>query len=313
MNRMKCTRCRAYADFANESHNAKYCAPCFKDHFLNQTSLAIEEQGLFNKNERILVAISGGKDSLGLWSALINLGYEADGIHVNLGFDEDSEKAQEVSETFAENNGLNLFIFDLKNEIGCDLLKLRQGTGKPACAVCGLVKRYIINGTAKAGGYDCVATGHNLDDETAKLLSNILRWRTHHLAHQSPLLEETESFVRKAKPFYRLDQSEIRYWAKLEEIDYHVKKCPHSKGATLDYHHEAMTLLEKRMPGTKRNFLFGFLAGGRKEIKTETKESTTCLSCGELSVSSNCIFCRTIKDKGQLPNFKRWWNNQFLR
>ncbi len=312
MNRMKCTRCRAYADFAHESHNAKYCAPCFKHHFLRQTQKAIDEHEMFSPKDRILVAVSGGKDSLGLWAALLHLKYEVDGIFIDLGFDEVSARAQKSCQVFADYHGQNLYVFSLVDEVGKTVVELKRGSGKPTCAVCGLIKRYIINGVAKAGAYDCVTTGHNLDDETAKLLSNVLRWREHHLAHQSPLLAERDGFVRKAKPFYRLDQEEIRYWNRLEEISFYAAKCPHSKGATLDYHNEALSLLEERMPGIKRNFLYGFFSGGQKVVQGEEKESLTCHSCGETSVSNLCVFCRLLAGKGKKPDFAKWWNKVSL-
>ena len=42
----------------------------------------------FGPQERILVAVSGGKDSLGLWDILNRLGYQADGLYLGLGIDE---------------------------------------------------------------------------------------------------------------------------------------------------------------------------------------------------------------------------------
>ena len=57
---------------------------------------------------------------------------------------------------------------------------------RSTCAVCGLSKRYVFNRAALEGGFDVVATGHNLDDEAATLLGNTLRWQTDAIARQSP-------------------------------------------------------------------------------------------------------------------------------
>ena len=43
-------------------------------------------------DDRILVAVSGGKDSLTLWSILLTLGYRADALYVDLGIPGYSEK-----------------------------------------------------------------------------------------------------------------------------------------------------------------------------------------------------------------------------
>jgi hypothetical protein len=42
---------------------------------------------MFTRDDRILMAVSGGKDSLGLWDILTRLGYKADGLYIGLGID----------------------------------------------------------------------------------------------------------------------------------------------------------------------------------------------------------------------------------
>ena len=42
---------------------------------------------MFTKEDRILVAVSGGKDSLALWDVLRRQGYQADGLYIDLGID----------------------------------------------------------------------------------------------------------------------------------------------------------------------------------------------------------------------------------
>ena len=46
----------------------------------------------------------------------------------------------------------------------------------------------LFNRAALEGGFDVVATGHNLDDEAATLLGNTLRWQTELIARQHPSL-----------------------------------------------------------------------------------------------------------------------------
>ena len=52
------------------------------------------------------------------------------------------------------------------------------------CSSCGLSKRHLFDATAIDGGFEVVATGHNLDDEAAVLLGNSLRWDLDYLARQ---------------------------------------------------------------------------------------------------------------------------------
>ena len=131
---------------------------------------------------------------------------------------------------------------------------------RPACAVCGLSKRYVFNRVAVERGYDVMVTGHNLDDEAATLLGNVLRWQDGFLARQRPLLPATDgSQVRKCKPLYRLSEREMAAYCIVTGIDYIVEECPLVDGNTGQELKAALNLIEQGSPGTKAQFLFGFL------------------------------------------------------
>ena len=60
-------------------------------------------------------------------------------------------------------------------------------------------------------GYTVLATGHNLDDEAARLLGNVLHWQTEYLQKQGPSLPGSlEGFAKKVKPLYRLAERKSR-------------------------------------------------------------------------------------------------------
>src|SRR5215217_6491454 len=122
--------------------------------------------------DRVLVAVSGGKDSLALWDLLLELGYQADGLYLSLGIGAYSERSKAVCEEFASERGATLVVHDLAAEHGYTIPEAAGGTGRSSCGVCGLSKRYVFNKAALDGGYDVVCTGHNLDDEAAVLFAN---------------------------------------------------------------------------------------------------------------------------------------------
>ena len=70
---MKCTRCKAPAVVALPSHNAAFCPECFLDFFSKQVDKGIREHGLMTRQDKVLVALSGGKDSLALLATLARL------------------------------------------------------------------------------------------------------------------------------------------------------------------------------------------------------------------------------------------------
>ena len=75
-----------------------------------------------------------------------------------------------------------------------------------------------------------IATGHNLDDEAAVLLGNVLRWETGYLGRQFPVLPASDGFARKVKPLVRLGEREMAAYCVLSGIDYQVEECPMAAG-----------------------------------------------------------------------------------
>ena len=59
-------------------------------------------------------------------------------------------------------------------------------TRRVPCSACGLSSATSSTQAALDGGYDVVATGHNLDDEAAVLFGNVLRWDLDYLGPPAP-------------------------------------------------------------------------------------------------------------------------------
>ena len=290
---MHCIRCRAPANVEVRRHRSAFCAGCYPDWFRNQVERAIDEQEMFTRGQRVLVAISGGKDSLALWHALLRLGYQADGMYLRLGIGGYSKRSQEASERFAAKHRLTLHQVDLKAEYGYAVPQLRnQREGKP-CAACGTVKRYHFNKLAVDLGYDVVATGHNLDDEAATLFGNVIHWQTDFLGRQGPVLEATHpKLARKVKPLYRLAERDTAAYAIIERIEYILEECPMAVGAKSLEYKEALNLLEERQPGLKYRFLVGFLRNRPALAAGERVTIRECGECGQPTTGEICAYCR---------------------
>src|SRR4029450_977076 len=147
------------------------------------------------------------------------------------------------------------------------------------------------------GGYDVVATGHNLDDEAAVLLGNVLRWDLDYLARQHPALPAATGFARKVKPLYRLGEREMAAYCVLERIDYQVEECPMAAGNRHLGYKDTLNELEARSPGTKAAFLVGILARAHPQLVRDDAEGAgvelhPCPSCGAPTPSDVCAFCR---------------------
>jgi uncharacterized protein (TIGR00269 family) len=258
---------------------------------------------MFTREERILVAVSGGKDSLSLWDVLLDLGYEAEGLYIDLGIDGGLEYSHgsmaKITQFMESRPEARLHVVDVQATYGQTIAEVSKrklrGRGKP-CSVCGLVKRHEMNRVAQEQGFSVLATGHNLDDEVAVLLSNTLHWQVGYLARQAPVLQEREGLTRKVKPFCRLHEREAAAYALLRGIDYIYDECPYVEGSTTIFYKELLNRLEAQSPGSKLQFYQGFLrakkAGSFAEQAKEV-ELTPCPECGQpTSVPGKCAFCR---------------------
>ena len=253
---MKCKICKATAVVALRSHNAAFCPDCYLKFFARQVEKGIEGQKLFTRDERILVALSGGKDSLALMLELSRQGYDVTGLHIDLGIPESSPVARGVVERFCAKHGLKLMVKELAAE-GLAIPLVKERLNRPVCSACGKIKRHFFNKVALDEGFDALATGHNLDDEVARLFSNTLRWDTAYLSDQGPRLDGEDGFARKVKPLWRLTEFETANYAFLMGIEHHYAPCPYSPGASFSTLKALLQRLEAAMPWPQTGLLSG--------------------------------------------------------
>jgi tRNA-5-methyluridine54 2-sulfurtransferase len=319
---MKCRKCGTSAVINMRHHKLALCSEHYSEWFLAQTDRAIEKYKMFTRHERILVAVSGGKDSLSLWDALLRLGYQADGMYIGLGIndpapysDESLNKTREFiakgewrgaivagedSAPVATPHSPVLHVVDVPETYGRSIPEISReklrGQGKP-CSACGLTKRYIMNRLAHDKGYAVLATGHNLDDEAAVLMQNTLRWQTGYLARQAPVLPASnEGLVKKVKPFVRFYERETATYALVRNIEYIYEECPHAVGNLTNFYKTLLNQLENESPGAKLSFYLEFLRArseGAFDQFNKIESLHACEVCGQPTTApGRCSFCR---------------------
>lgn len=304
---MRCKKCPRRAVLGLPRHNIAFCGACLTEFIRTQVQRAISSQRMFSPDHRILVAVSGGKDSLTLWEILLKLGYRADALYVDLGIpgysDRSKEKVERFAHDIAEPAGAQLRIHCVETETGSGIKDLANLIKRPTCSACGTVKRYQFNRIAWENQYDVMATGHNLDDEAARLLGNVLQWQDEFLQKQAPSLPASlEGFAKKVKPLYRLTEREIAAYAVINRIDYVVEECPMAKGAKMLVYKDVLNRLETESPGTKQRFYWGFLdkqkrMDGPDRSMTEIDQATLrpCTTCGQPTTAGTCSYCRLLE------------------
>ena len=302
---MRCRRCGNKAVINMRQHKLALCKEDYLQWVPEQVEKAIHKYDMFTRQDKVLVAVSGGKDSLSLWDILNRLGYQTDGMYIGLGIDGGvhySAESRRLTEEFAAQRGLKLQVVDVPDSYGESIPQIAQrttrGRDKP-CSVCGLVKRHVMNQAARDGGYSVLVTGHNLDDEAAVLFGNTLHWAGSYLLRQSPVLEADQpGLSRKAKPLCRMYEREMAAYAMLSGIEYIYDECPFAVGSTSIQYKELLNQLEAGHPGAKLSFYLSFLQAKEAGIFSPAADQKladlhTCPTCGQPTTApGECTFCR---------------------
>ena len=308
MNVMRCKKCGGKAAVQMKQHNLALCREHFSEWFVEQTERTIHKYRMFKKDERVLVAVSGGKDSLALWDVLAKLGYDTVGLYIHLGIEEAegySDHSLALAQAFAAARGLRLEVTHVPQRYGESIPQMAARTARGrhrACSVCGVVKRHSMNEAALRLGCGVLATGHNLDDEAAVLFNNTLSWSVDMLLRQSPVLPESPGFPRKVKPLCRFYERESAAYAILNGIEYVYEECPHAVGSTSLVNKALLNQLEQQSPGSKLRFYSTFLKAKAQgafasagEGHAEPPPLQFCPSCGQPTTTAGlCLFCRLV-------------------
>lgn len=238
-----------------KTYRLALCKKHLKEWVEKRTEETIAKFKLFNRDDEILVAVSGGKDSLALWWVLSNLGYEANGMFVDLGIPKFSEQSKMYCERLAEKIGRELHTVNIYDVTGETVAEVAKRIDK-VCALCGKYKRRAMNFLAEKLGYSTVATGHHLLDEAGSLLYNLVNWSTKYLDEFGPKKEKTEKFAAKVKPFASILPQAIKALCDEYEIEYQKEKCPYGATAKTPLYEEFLLKLDDISPGTIHKFYF---------------------------------------------------------
>jgi tRNA-5-methyluridine54 2-sulfurtransferase len=148
-----------------------------------------------------------------------------------------------------------------------------------------------MNRLAREGGYDTLATDHNLDDEAATLFGNTINWLDDYLLIQSPVLDAAPGLIRKVKPLIRFFEREVAAYTLIQGFDYIQHECPFSTNSTSIQYKKILNQFEYNSPGTKQYFYQRFLKAKENGFfqlsnNKATDPQNLCPTCGQMTHAS---------------------------
>jgi len=304
-----CTVCEGREAFFMRPYSGeKLCARCFCKSIENKVRATISKYEMLQPKDKIMVAVSGGKDSVTLLHILAKLEKafpEAKLYAVTV--DEGIRGYRDEALKFAAENckrlGVEHILTSFKKMYGYKLDELvsmiREKSERELtpCSYCGVLRRRALNTTARETGVDKLATAHNLDDETQTMILNILHGDVLRIARVKPVLMEVHpKLIQRVKPFCEVPEREIAFYAYLKKIEFQGIPCPYARTALRSDIRTMLNRMEKKHPGTKFT-IFKSIERIRPALEAMTEEAKlqNCKKCGETTVGELCKPCQMLE------------------
>ncbi len=255
-------------------------------HVEDTVARTIKEYDLFTKQDRIAVAVSGGKDSLSLLYILKKLGYDVTGLAVDEGISPYRDTTLEDLRQFCTALAIPYRIVSFA-ETGATRLDQAPIEGS-RCTYCGTIRRSLLN--QHAAGFDILATGHNADDEAQAVLMNLCKAQTRLLFRIGPKASHQQGFVQKVKPLFFLTEKEIAAYAFLQGFKDRFVECPF---ASLSYRAVVRDLLNAQPDArTLKLRILNRAVRSREKKPAEIPVRHRCLRCGSPTLRAElCKAC----------------------
>lgn len=313
--------CQKPAVVQNPYKRRKLCKQHFLKNIENRVRKTIKKEQLINfknPNEKILVTISGGKDSQTLLTILhrvINNRIPLEALYIEVGispknYSQDSAKiAQQLCEQLkVPYNELNILDhirmnMDQIHQLGMHLSKKKTRKKNKLfrgdCSYCGLFKRYFINYFAVKNKFTKVATGHNLTDEATQLFSNFSVGDIELMSRAGPsTAKNVEGLIDRIKPLYYIYESELILYSFHANVPHLATECEYATDSPMISMKSALQEIEDIQPGALMRMVLGFQDKLRDFFYNKTPEEKKiikkCQVCGMTTYLEVCSFCKTI-------------------
>ena len=278
----------------------------FLNYFENKVFKTIRRYDLLDLDDKVCVALSGGKDSSVLLYLLYkymkkkNLEKNLFALLIDEGIIGYRDKTIVFAKSFCEKLGIKIYIKEYKKNFGksqdenVSILK-KKGLNISPCNICGTFRRYLLNKFSREFGATKIATGHNTDDESQNILLNIFKNNFDVIKRLGPISEKISNvdFVVKIKPLYFCLEKEVKLYSLLKNFDMGYDECPYSRGSFRDDISNFLNETEDNRSGIKHSILNFYLELKDNLIREEKENpiSTKCSKCSEPSKKKICNAC----------------------
>jgi uncharacterized protein (TIGR00269 family) len=304
-----CSACKRREAFFHRPYSGqRLCKKCFTESIEAKVRSTIAKYDMLSFNDKIAVAVSGGKDSVSLLHILAKMerarpkaSFTA--VTIDEGIKGYRDEALEIAAAECSKLGVAHHVVSFEKLFGFTLddlvkRKRRKSFDKlTACAYCGVLRRRALNVAARKVGANKIATGHTLDDEAQTILMNIFRGDLARLAKEKPVTDAVHpKLMQKIKPFCQIPEKESALYAYIKKVKFQASPCPYASEALRNDFRSMLNRMEEKHAGTMFT-IFNSLDRLRPALKevSENSHFTECVKCSEPSSGGLCKVCELLK------------------
>ncbi len=291
---MGCDACAtAKAVILCQKDRRRLCKECFLWSFEEEIHTTITSTRMFFAGERVVLGMSGGKDSTVLAHvlAILNKRHAYDLDLVLLCVDEGIRGYRDNSLKMARENqhelGLKMLVLSFEELFGTSMDEVVEKTGRTSnCTSCGTFRRRALEIGAARLSANCIATGHNADDTAETVLLNLFRGDFNRL-QRCTQARSTDSSMPRCKPFKFTFQKEIVMYAFYKKLKYFSTECTYSPGAFRGN----MRLYIKDLERINPCFITNLIRSGDDFMGQDSSQrrATPCTQCGSQTLAQNTV------------------------
>lgn len=227
---------------------------------LSCTRRAVDEYKMIEDGDRIAVGLSGGKDSIALLCALINLSvfypakFEIVGITADMGFEDIGRPSMDFSgiAEFCKAHGVP---FRLVRTSLAKIIFETRAESNP-CSLCAKMRRGILHDAAKEEGCNKIALGHHYDDAIETFMLNL--FHEGRLGSFSPKTYLDRKDITLIRPLIYAPEKDIRYFIAGNDLPVVQTSCPEDGHTEREEMKLLVQSLDRRYKGLKHR-IFGAL------------------------------------------------------
>lgn len=299
---IECSFCGRRAVYHERAAGVYRCDRCLVESVEKKFRSTISEYELIKPGDKVISAVSGGRDSLSCLRLLADYSEYRDVEVIALTIDEGisgyRDGGVKQSRNVAGNLGVVHRLVRFKDIFGKSLDEMAELSnrigGPDTCTLCGILRRSLLNQASRELGADKLAIAHNLDDVVQTVLLNYLRGDLSRLYRLKPKSGGREGFVPRIKPLREIPEKEVAIYSMLRGLGGQASECPYIGGMRSEVR-SFLNEMEWEHPTTKFRVLRMFdRIRPHLPVNPEDVELGECEICGEPSTGDLCRACELL-------------------